>query len=227
MQHALLRVIGISGTCLQACHETEEEKILPGNAEKVTAVYLRVRTGSCRYKTIGAAKKVRIGKNLSEKDIKNLLRTIKRIDTVCVLTEKNKVSDHQELRDGQANVLYRRTVRELGVSPDSQGMERRRQMSSVREKDIEKKLVEAVREIGGLAPKFVSPGWDGVPDRLILLPGKRMAFVELKAPGKKLRPVQIRRKEQMESLGFRVYCIDGVEQIQGVLNEILLGDGMD
>ena len=91
------------------------------------------------------------------------------------------------------------------------------------ERFIEKKLVEAVRKMGGICPKFVSPGLDGVPDRIILMPGGRMAFAELKAPGKKLRPLQIRRKRQMESLGFTVYCIDGTEQIGGILDEISNG----
>ena len=88
------------------------------------------------------------------------------------------------------------------------------------EKQIERKLVEAVKQSGGLAPKFVSPGFDGVPDRLILLPSGRMAFAELKSPGKKMRPLQVRRKRQLESLGFKVYCIDGAEQIGGVIDEI-------
>lgn len=89
------------------------------------------------------------------------------------------------------------------------------------ERTIEQRLVEAVRKAGGLCPKFVSPGWDGVPDRIVLLPGGKMGFVELKAPGQKLRPLQRRRREQLERLGFRVFVIDGVEQIGGVLHEIL------
>ena len=88
------------------------------------------------------------------------------------------------------------------------------------EKYIEQKLVRAVKERGGIAPKFVSPGLDGVPDRIVLLPMGRMAFVELKAPGKKMRPLQVKRKKQLEALGFLVYCIDGVEQIEEVLNEM-------
>ena len=48
----------------------------------------------------------------------------------------------------------------------------------------------------------------------------RMAFIELKAPGQKMRPLQVRRKRQLEALGFLVYCIDGIEQIGGVLDEI-------
>ena len=90
----------------------------------------------------------------------------------------------------------------------------------MREKTVEAKLVAAVKGMGGLAPKFISPGYDGMPDRLVLLPNGILAFVELKAPGKKLRPLQVRRKAQLEGLGFSVYCIDRPEQIGGVLNEI-------
>ncbi len=90
----------------------------------------------------------------------------------------------------------------------------------MREKTIETKLVQAVRAKGGLAPKFTSPGFDGVPDRLVLLPGGKVAFIELKAPGKTLRPLQVRRKRQLEALGFSVYCIDRPEQIETVLQEI-------
>lgn len=87
------------------------------------------------------------------------------------------------------------------------------------EKYIEQKLVKAVKNMGGIALKFVSPGLDGVPDRIVLFPMGRMAFVECKAPGKKMRPLQVRRKRQLEALGFLVYCIDDVEQIGGVLDE--------
>ena len=90
----------------------------------------------------------------------------------------------------------------------------------MRERPIEEKLVQAVRTKGGLAPKFTSPGFDGVPDRLVLLPGGKIAFIELKAPGKTLRPLQVRRKRQLEALGFSVYCIDRPEQIETVLQEI-------
>ena len=91
----------------------------------------------------------------------------------------------------------------------------------MREAEIERKLTSAVKARGGLCPKFVSPGWDGVPDRIVLLPGGKLGFVELKAPGQKLRPLQRRRREQLERLGFRVFAVDGVEQIGGVLHEIL------
>ena len=88
------------------------------------------------------------------------------------------------------------------------------------EKYIEQKLVAAVKSMGGIAPKFVSPGFNGMPDRLVLLPMGRIAFIELKAPGKMMRPLQVRRKRQLEALGFLVYCIDGVEQIDEVLREM-------
>lgn len=94
----------------------------------------------------------------------------------------------------------------------------------MKEKHIETKLVNAVRSQGGMCPKFVSPGTDGVPDRIILLTGGRIAFAETKAPGKKMRPLQVKRKGQLEALGFRVYCIDRPEQINTVIAEVIGGD---
>ena len=90
----------------------------------------------------------------------------------------------------------------------------------MRENLIDRQLAMAVKKMGGMAVKFVSPGLDGVPDRIVLLPDKKMAFVELKAPGKKLWPLQEKRRRQLEALGFSVYVIDGAEQIGGVLDEI-------
>ena len=90
----------------------------------------------------------------------------------------------------------------------------------MRERFIEKKLVDAVKKMGGFAPKFVSPGLDGMPDRIVLFPMGRIAFVELKAPGETLRPLQVRRKRKLEELGFSVYCVDDVSQIDGVIKEI-------
>jgi len=89
----------------------------------------------------------------------------------------------------------------------------------MREKQIEQKLVKAVKAAGGLCPKFVSPGMDGMPDRLVLLPGARLAFVEVKAPGKKPRLLQLHRHEQLRQLGFRVAVLDHPDQISGILEE--------
>ena len=91
----------------------------------------------------------------------------------------------------------------------------------MREREIERKLVEAVKRAGGIAPKFTSPGYNGVPDRLLLLPYGKLAFAEVKTPGGKLRPLQVRRKRQLEALGFPVYRIDSPEQIGGIIDEIL------
>ena len=85
----------------------------------------------------------------------------------------------------------------------------------VRERDVERALIRQVRKAGGLCLKFVSPGWDGAPDRVCLWPGGRITFVELKAPGKKPRPLQIRRIEQLRELGFEVLVVDSLEKASG------------
>lgn len=90
----------------------------------------------------------------------------------------------------------------------------------MREKAIEQKFREAVKAVGGVAVKFTSPGWDGMPDRLALLPGGRMAFVEVKTPGKKPRPLQAARHRMLRRLGFKVYVLDDEEQIGGIIDEI-------
>lgn len=90
----------------------------------------------------------------------------------------------------------------------------------MREKKLERKLVEAVKAMGGLCPKFVSPGFDGMPDRLVLLPGGGSAFVEVKAMGCKPQPLQQARHEMLRRLGFKVFVLDDGEQIGGVLREI-------
>lgn len=90
----------------------------------------------------------------------------------------------------------------------------------LREKDIEKKLVSAVKMMGGICPKFTSPGFDGMPDRLVLLPKRKFGFVEVKAPGEKPRPLQIARHKLLRKLGFQVYVLDDIEQIGGILDEI-------
>ena len=88
------------------------------------------------------------------------------------------------------------------------------------EKQIEQSLVKAVKNMGGIAPKFVSPGYDGMPDRLVLLPHGLTAFVEVKAPGEKPRPLQKSRHEMLRRLGFKVYVLDDTEQIGGILDDI-------
>lgn len=90
----------------------------------------------------------------------------------------------------------------------------------MREKTIEHDLVMEVKRVGGLALKFVSPGFDGVPDRLVLLQGGKMGFVEVKAPGKHPRPLQEARHRLLWRLGFKVYVLDDAEQIGGIIDDI-------
>jgi hypothetical protein len=73
----------------------------------------------------------------------------------------------------------------------------------MREAHIERSLVKQVRDLGGLALKFISPGLDGVPDRLVLLPFGKLAFIELKAPERTLRPLQVKRKVNWRRWAFR------------------------
>ena len=63
----------------------------------------------------------------------------------------------------------------------------------MRERQIEQKLVKAVKTAGGIAQKLTSPGFDGMPDRMVLMPGGCIGFVEVKAPGEKPRPLQLSR----------------------------------
>lgn len=89
------------------------------------------------------------------------------------------------------------------------------------EVSIERRLKMKVKDHGGLALKLVSPGFSGVPDRLVLFQDARLAFVELKAPAKKLRALQRKRKNQIERLGFNVYTIDSYQDIDALLKEMV------
>jgi len=92
--------------------------------------------------------------------------------------------------------------------------------NGMREKQIEQKLVKATKNMGGIAPKFVSPSFDGMPDRIVLLPGGHIGFVEVKAPGEKPRPLQLSRHGLLRRLGFKVFVLDDEQQIGGLLDEI-------
>ncbi|GHV27083.1 nuclease [Clostridia bacterium] len=90
----------------------------------------------------------------------------------------------------------------------------------MREREVERKLITAVKRMGGMCPKLVSPGFDGMPDRLLLMPGGLVAFVEVKKPGGKPTPLQVYRHSQLRQLGMQVYVLDDPEQIQTILGEI-------
>ena len=81
------------------------------------------------------------------------------------------------------------------------------------ERDIENYLVRRIKELGGIAEKFTSPGRRSVPDRLVSLPGGRIIFVELKAPGKKPTENQMRDHQRRRAMGFIVLVLDSKEAI--------------
>lgn len=90
----------------------------------------------------------------------------------------------------------------------------------MREKLIEQKLVQAVKAMGGIAPKLISPGYDGMPDRIVLLPNAGIAFVEVKRRGGKPRPLQESRHVMLRRLGFKVFVLDDEKQIKEILKEM-------
>jgi hypothetical protein len=87
------------------------------------------------------------------------------------------------------------------------------------EKNIERHLVQRARENGGLAIKWVSPGFAGVPDRIVFLPGGRIILVELKAPGQKPTVLQNMVHGILRGLGADVRVIDSKEQVDGIFTE--------
>ena len=94
-------------------------------------------------------------------------------------------------------------------------------ITGIRERDIEKYLRDEIRKAGGRAYKFVSPGNNGVPDRLVLFPGGRVVFVELKAPGKKSTALQTAQQKKIKALGFKVYVIDSKTGVDVFLREVI------
>ena len=103
------------------------------------------------------------------------------------------------------------------------GVRRSFEVADMRESKIVRALVDAVRKQGGIAFKFTSQTMNGVPDRLVLLPGGQIGFVELKAPGKQLRLLQKKRKAQLEALGFPVFTVDRLELIDKTIHDIAHG----
>mgnify|MGYP001041888205 CR=1 FL=1 len=88
------------------------------------------------------------------------------------------------------------------------------------EKEIEKLFCRKVKQAGGKAYKFVSPGNSGVPDRLVILPGGKIGFVELKAPGKAPRPDKDHQIRCLENMGCYVAVADQLGQLDQIIREI-------
>ena len=90
----------------------------------------------------------------------------------------------------------------------------------MREIIVERKLITAVKKRGGICPKWVCPGCDGMPDRMVLLPNGKIGFVEVKAPGEKPRALQLARHRILRKLGFLVFVLDDPQQIGGILDAV-------
>lgn len=90
----------------------------------------------------------------------------------------------------------------------------------MREKVIEQKFVSEVKKRGGICPKWVSPSYAGVPDRLVFLPKGKFGLVEVKAPYEKPRKLQVSRHRLFKRLGFKVHVLDRIEKIGEVLDAI-------
>ena len=88
------------------------------------------------------------------------------------------------------------------------------------EKVIERKLVEAVKANGGMCIKLLCDNLLGLPDRMVLLPHGKIAFVELKTTGQKPRRIQVFMHEKLRALGFRVNVIDTTEGINNFIKSI-------
>lgn len=88
------------------------------------------------------------------------------------------------------------------------------------EAEIERKMADPIRKLGGVCWKFETPGYTGVPDRIILLPGGVVRFVEFKQPGKRERPRQRIVQALLRGMGFTVYStVDSVEKITAIVAE--------
>jgi hypothetical protein len=90
----------------------------------------------------------------------------------------------------------------------------------VRERSIEIYLRDRIREIGGWAPKWTSPGNSGVPDRIVIAPDGRIIFVELKAPGRKPTALQLQQQNRLRELGCDVRVIDSREGVDELIREL-------
>ena len=94
----------------------------------------------------------------------------------------------------------------------------------MRESAIEAKLVQGVNALGGRAYKFVSPGHGGVPDRIVILPGGRIVFVELKTENGRLSGTQRYELGCLDALGCETKVLYGLDAVTYFLAELKGGD---
>lgn len=88
------------------------------------------------------------------------------------------------------------------------------------ESDVERYFREKIKGAGGMAVKFVSPGLSGVPDRIVLLPGGKIYFVELKKPGGRVRPLQKKVINKLRRLGQEVHIIKSFSEVDFFLRKV-------
>lgn len=103
---------------------------------------------------------------------------------------------------------------------DSRSTRSLKKTEIMNEKLIERKLRESVKKLGGLALKFSSPYHRGMPDRIVLMPGNRIAFAELKTIGKKPTELQKKAIAELRAMGFKAEVIDSQEGLNKFLEEI-------
>ena len=157
--------------------------------------YMKVGAKMRLFKMLGTRTAVEISQVLSATDTQKLMRALDKVDEICSKAEDNMFRDHPDLSDEYLDVFYGSTE-----------MEPRN--------DVDRKVIAMAREAAdGLFKRTRN-------DRLVMLPKARIGFVEVKAPGKGPRPLQVKRHKQLRDLGFHVFILDGPEQIPGILREV-------
>lgn len=120
-------------------------------------------------------------------------------------------ADHVKTAEALKSTL--KIICAASVPRIERGYGRKKGKLAMLEKQIEAALVKRVKALGGMAEKFTSPGRRSVPDRIVTLPGGRVIFVELKAPGAKPTENQQRDHERRRALGCDVRVIDSLEAV--------------
>ena len=106
-------------------------------------------------------------------------------------------------------------------------MSPRKEKRDLLESRVEGRLTNGIKKLGGLALKFVSPGWAGAPDRLVLLSSHEAFFVELKAPKRQLRALQRKRAKELEERSKYTFKADTIAKVDMLLYLLSLGCGLD
>ncbi len=94
----------------------------------------------------------------------------------------------------------------------------------MRERDIERWLRRQIEDMGGKFMKFTSPGNDGVPDRIAIMPGGHIWFVELKTDEGRLTPIQAWQQDRLDALGVQVRTIRGMDEAKAWIEEVRYGN---